>query len=193
MNSGTVLTILCGGMLHELLSDPEQPFPTPMLYYQQILLYPFAAPESRWGEIFARFKRLPFTDPHEVIWELASADDKIRRAQRRMANWIVVPGGDERLIRGAVPDRELSEIAEGWNLLGASAGTNVFATQYYSNDRQRIERGSAALPINTICHFSPEKEERLATLRLQGGGLPTVALREREARVIRRQSLKPRD
>ena len=49
-------------------------------------------------------------------------------------------------------------------IIGVSAGTNFLSKLYFSNDREKVEVGLGVLPIKTICHFSAEKNKKVALL-----------------------------
>lgn len=147
-----------------------------------ILVVPFGREQSEWGRVFEkysnRYKELGVNG--EFI--LASPDAITLDEQLKYADVVLVAGGDERLLRERLQRVEFSAF-EGKTVVGVSAGANIFAAKYYSNDRGAIEDGMYKLPFNTICHYSGGSIQLPQRDLLMSYG-ETLALAEGEFAVI---------
>lgn len=124
---------------------------------------------------YARYKRIAL----KRNFILASSNFNLLREQIKTANIIFIPGGNENFLKKYLKKVKFSSF-DNKTIIGSSAGTNIFSSLYYSNDRNRIEKGLYNLPIKTICHFDDKKRERLKKLILAKNKLklPTFALEE---------------
>lgn len=144
-----------------------------------VLIVPFALEVGRWEGLVAAFRQLLVTCGacERVKCELPQHSDIYRSL--REAQLIVFSGGDERLLRPRLAPADLVEAVTGKTVIAASAGVNVLAIEYFSNDRGGIEKGMGILPIKTICHYSEDKRDRLESLRLSPSPGELVPLPER--------------
>jgi len=97
---------------------------------------------------------------------------------------IVIPGGGEPSFietLSKIINIEKEFILDNKIVYANSAGVNVLAKYYYSNDRQTFGEGLGILPIKTICHYSEERLEKLQKLESYKEKLPIIALRETSA------------
>ncbi|SRR5258706_11725116 len=101
--------------------------------------------------------------------------------QMHEADIIYLGGGNDEIFKAflsQIPLNILKKHFEGKVIAGSSAGANVLAMYYYTNDRQRVEEGLGILPIKTICHYTEEKESRLEELENYKEHLTSFALPE---------------
>jgi peptidase E len=175
--------ILCGGknsnkhklklLINEIIKY------SPKKEKRRILIIPFARLENEWLDIFniyyARYKRIAF----KRNFILASSNFNLLKEQIRTANIIFIPGGNENFLKKYLRKIEFS-LFDNKTVIGSSAGSNIFSSFYYSNDRNRIEKGLYSLPIKTVCHFDDKKRGKLKKLILvkKKFKIPTFAIEE---------------
>lgn len=97
------------------------------------------------------------------------------------ADVIYFGGGNDEVLKKFLEQVPLSILVQHFErkvIAGSSAGANVLAKYYFTNDRQRVDEGLGILPIKTICHYTEEKEARLEELEAYKEQLTSFALPE---------------
>ena len=117
----------------------------------------------------------------QLHFALADSNPEKFLDQMHVADVIYLGGGNDELLKAYVkqiPPNIFQNHLEGKVVAGTSAGANVLAKYYYTNDRQRIEEGLGILPIKTICHYTEDKEPQLVGLENYKEHLTSFALPE---------------
>lgn len=131
----------------------------------RVLIVPFAKQVEDWkatsekytGSVFARL-----ISSGRISVSTVSSDPFSLKSELSSADVVFVPGGSELNLKLALSADSIP--AEGKIIVAVSAGANYFSQSYYSNDRESVESGVGILPLSTICHFTPEKAEKIAVL-----------------------------
>ncbi len=142
----------------------------------KILIIPFARGAEQWADVFAMYQER-YSALHivgEFILALPELD--ILQEQIFSADVVMIAGGSEKRLEEYLSEIPFS-VYRGKTVVGFSAGANIFASYYYSNDRKKREAGLYQLPFNTICHYNGSQEKEYQELMLLG---ETHALREGE-------------
>lgn len=164
-----------GGGCHEgpikdkIASEIEYWLQVKQIKNAKVLFVPFAKDEADWEKTVDKFKSSIFKKLFEegkISISTAKIDITTLPLQLSSADIIFFSGGTESNLiklfkKSTIPSKNKI-------IIGTSAGTNFLSTFYFSNDRLSVERGLGMLPINTICHFSPDKKERVIQLSTQG-------------------------
>ena len=148
----------------------------------KVLIVQFAREEEKWPEQFewekGKFgflkKRIEFTP--------ADPDLEVFRAQVARADAVFLIGGDTQLLYEKLKNIEnISELFRGKTIAGSSAGANVLAKYYYSNDYLRPEDGLGILPIKAFVHYSDaEFKDALGELKNYKENLEIKTIPEKE-------------
>ncbi|RPI84162.1 MAG: hypothetical protein EHM34_04120 [Nitrosopumilales archaeon] len=108
---------------------------------------------------------LQFLNPHKKFAVVPAPLD-VNELSVKNTDIVFIHGGDgDRLQQALTPIRprfikEISKLV----CAGNSAGANIFAQEYYSNDNQAVCDGFAILPILTFCHYESQKWKKLNEL-----------------------------
>jgi peptidase E len=123
----------------------------------KILIIPFARQKEDWEKVYKKYVERYGGLGNEVEFLCATEDYTNLIRQMEMSDAIFFTGGNETLLKERLTDIAF-EVFEGKTIFGSSAGANIFAEKYYSNDRDEIEDGFYKLPFYTMCHFDPQKK-----------------------------------
>jgi peptidase E len=145
----------------------------------KILIIPFARKRSEWKKVYLKYcKRYSkLFIGNEVI--LASPETTLLRSQINSSDIIFVCGGNELLLKRYLKSIK-PKLFNNKVIVGVSAGANVFSSYYYSNDRNRIEKGLGILPIKTMCHYNLSKKEKFKKLISHKNKLRNISLAIKE-------------
>ena len=149
---------------------------------EKVLVVPFAAAKSDWA-----LKQKAVAALVDEFWksercdvELASIEREVLSKQLGSADIAIIPGGSEVRLQDALAQIGLAELRLPPLVIGASAGANFLCNAYYSNDREQVEEGIGAIPCNLICHFTPDKKDKLDLLASSQPSYPTYGIAEQK-------------
>lgn len=129
----------------------------------KILVIPFARKKNEWEDVYIKYCKRYSRLSLEKEFILASQDINSLKLQISSSDIIFLCGGSELLIKKYLKGIK-SSLFNNKIIIGVSAGANILSSYYYSNDRNRIEKGLGILPIKTICHFNLSKNKKLKKL-----------------------------
>ena len=141
-----------------------------------LLFVNFGKEKEYWQSSVEKYKKTIFREllqQEKLKILIASPNTTALIEQVQVADLIFFTGGNELLLKEKITKDLIP--AQDKIIMGISAGTNLLSKYYFSNDRGRIEKGIGVLPINTICHFSPEKQENLKLLSYKNKS-PTIPI-----------------
>jgi len=119
--------------------------------------------------------------------EFVIADDNIGLLKKQISDSdvIYVRGGNTiPLVKKLKQVGDLKKLLENKVYAGSSAGMYAIAKYYYSNDRNRIEKGLSILPIKAFAHWEDAKQEIINKLDAYKEKLPIYKVREGEFVII---------
>jgi|CXWL01.1.fsa_nt_gi hypothetical protein len=140
-----------------------------------VLFILFGRNKNEWSTTISKYTNL--FDSNAKI-EISSEDKAVLKNQFFRADVIFIATGSELLLKEKLNNKDLPK--KNKIVVASSAGVNVLSTYYYSNDRSKIEKGLAVLPIKTICHFSSGKEGFAFELTKKAKNLPVLKINENE-------------
>jgi peptidase E len=145
----------------------------------KILIIPFARKRSEWKKVYLKYRKRysKLFVGNEVI--LASPEIALLRSQINSSDIIFVCGGSELLLKRYLKSIK-PKLLDNKVIVGISAGVNIFSSYYYSNDRDRIEKGLGILPIKTMCHYNLSKKEKFKKLISHKNKLRNISLAIKE-------------
>jgi peptidase E len=130
------------------------------------------------GKYSSLGRDLEWVNPRQVFKVMTASwrnKDKLV-TQIQAADIIVAHGGNGDVLQSYFENIPLADlVAEDKVCAGGSAGANMWATNYYSNDNQAVMDGLGCAPINTFCHYNSYKWRSLNELR-DCNDLPIVPL-----------------
>jgi peptidase E len=156
-----------------------------------VLLLNFAKPKSKWPEYVKSEKKWFRKAARDKKVNFIIADTTNVVEQIKKSDVIYMAGGDGHLIKkelDKVPN--LAKLFNGKTVAGSSAGTNVLAKYFFTNDYDRIEAGLGILPIKTICHigkgnmYGKDYAKEIKQLEKYHPEFETIALKETEYKII---------
>lgn len=123
---------------------------------------------------------LDFSNPHKDFYVESAYIDDIEH-QLREAHIIYVHGGNGDLLQYTLKDVDLKGlVSEDKVIAGASAGANMWASCYYSNDNDAVCDGFGLLPVKTFCHYETYKWRNLNKLIKAKKNLPVITLSDND-------------
>ncbi len=148
-----------------------------------ILYVPFAKEKERIPEYFAQNKTASIhaLPKKQVSFLLAELEIDKFLDQTHTADVVYFGGGNDEVLKKFLfqtPLEILKKHLEGKVIAGSSAGANVLAKYYYTNNRERVEEGLGILPIKVICHYTEGMEPKLQELESYKEHLTSFALPE---------------
>lgn len=181
--------VLHGGV-HNWQDDNIQPFFAELFQgfsgpIKLLQIY-FAKPPEDWQAAFeagnSNFVKFQFSQKIEP----SLARLETFRQQVKEANVICVWGGHTvPLVESLRSFPDLLQMLDGKVYGGSSAGINVLAKYYYSQDLDAITEGLGLLPIKTFSHYNEIKKDKLRNLEEYGSTLDTYAIPEDEFIVLK--------
>jgi peptidase E len=127
---------------------------------------------------------LRFVNPHkEIHVDVAYRKALLLKGQIEYADVIYVHGGngDELQDWLGVIHNLKDIVSEDKICAGSSAGANMWANCYYSNDNQSVCSGLNVIPVKTFCHYNSSKWKKANELIQTGDTtLPLITLVEGE-------------
>lgn len=99
--------------------------------------------------------------------------------QIQKSHAIFMSGGSELNLRKYLQQIDFPKLIQGKTISGSSAGANIIAQSYFTNDRNQTENGFGIIPIKTICHFTGENK-KLEALKNHEKNLPIQILKDEE-------------
>jgi hypothetical protein len=150
-----------------------------------VLFLYHARVEERWEALFdVDAKSLSEASGRGMDAVLGSSDPTECLSQIMSADVVVIRGGSTIMLKEFfVQMPGLMSALDGKIVFGSSAGANVFATAYYSNDAGCVREGMGILPINLYCHYDDTKASNLEELTTIND-FPTYTLGECERMVM---------
>ena len=111
------------------------------------------------AEDIAQFKRNE--GRKKVSFEVAK--ENIFTEQVKTAHIIYIHGGNTfKLLETMKKFPNLKKLFEDKTVAGESAGAYVLSTAFYSKNAGGMFRGLGLVPVQTICHYTGENEDKLA-------------------------------
>jgi len=155
----------------------------------RILVLPFAFDKAAWQESFEAIKtRCIKYNPDKHIMFTCANDESNALIQQIIDHDVLyfswwLEDGHLRVMQQI---SELEKIFQNKRIVWISAGANMLATSYYTQDFEKVEPGLKILPIKIICHrwsdysLARTDAERLADLEAYGEPLPVYKIPEQE-------------
>ncbi len=153
----------------------------------RILNVYFAIPKEKWKELLEDDKRKFFNaNPDKKLeFSIANQDIDVLIKQISSVDAVYIRGGKEVFlyeIFGKIDN--LAELFQGKVVVGSSAGAYVLSKYFYSDSRNKIEKGAGILPVKVLAHWSEDKVDKLEQLKKYKEDLEVYAIPETEFVVI---------
>lgn len=94
----------------------------------------------------------------------------------RWADIIYVHGGNGDVLQEYFANVDLRKVIKNKICTGYSAGSNMWASKYYSNDNGKVMHGLGVLDVATFCHYTPDKWPMLNTLIAESPELNVIPI-----------------
>ncbi len=189
MPNGTIYILVGGGCRtgrakSRLIAAMNDAFAVMHRRSATVLIVPFARQRSEWKPISERYRKALFSGfVRSGIASVSVADPRtpVFFRQFARADLVFLCGGSELRLQKYISTIKWPR----WGkiIVGISAGANVLAKRYFSNDRNRVETGLGVVPMSTICHYGSEKRSRLIRL-VARSTYPVVPLHDDEYIVL---------
>lgn len=166
--------ILIGGGCHsghikdQIATDIESWLIFKQINTAKVLFIPFAKDEIDWEKTIQKYQNsifLKLFKENRITISTAILNPKTLKNQLCSADILFFSGGSELNLKKLFKKNTIPNTNK--IIIGVSAGTNFLSKFYFSNDREKIEPGLGVLPINTICHFSAEKNKKAILLSVE--------------------------
>lgn len=157
----------------------------------RVLCVYFARPEGRWENSYAEdqsvFYAAGIESGKDIETKMATYDMDGLRQDIAEADVIFISGGYKGRLKEtllALGVDNLRRMIRGKTLVGVSAGANMLGKYYYSPAIDGIREGIGLLDVKLLTHYTADKSEQLAMLKIYGEDLPIVKIAEEEYVVI---------
>ena len=153
----------------------------------KIIVVCFAKETKKWPESFKRERKRFLFLKKKIDFILASNNPDIFAKQVKWADIVDIQGGNTLLLcKNIKKVKNLNKIIKDKIVAGSSAGANIIAKYYYSNDRKKIENGLSILPIKVFAHYSKKMISEFNNLKKYKEKLKIYSIPETEFVIIKK-------
>jgi peptidase E len=151
-----------------------------------ILCIYFARPKHRWNDSFKENKEAFNSVDTQKTLNIQMATYEDFENQLTGADIVFINGGFRGHLKETLNSIEnFKEKIQGKIVVGISAGANILATYYFSQEAQNIQEGAKILPIKMFCHYEKTLANELASLEKYESDLPVYKIPEENYIVLK--------
>lgn len=155
----------------------------------KVLFLYFAQDQNTWEELLENDReKFEKTGSRNLELKISNFPENGLIEQINNADCIYIRGGSNDSLREQLEKiDDLKKLIGGKVIVGSSAGANLLSTYFYTNDKERVERGLGVLPIKVFCHYNNTKKAKLRELENHGEKLPVYTIPEADFVIVEKE------